>query len=100
MNTKNKPSWLDSITDIDKKTEVEPFSPNEYKPNTEQFQGKLAVATKRGTGGNKVAYPLRLDEEINNQITNDCIGSKNAIINLLLKYALADLKAKNITLSD
>lgn len=99
MNTKTKPSWLNNLTDIEKKNDIEPFSPNEYKPNTEGFKGALVVA-KRANGGNKIAYPLRIDEDINNQLAKDSIGSKNAVINLLLKYALADLKAKNITLTD
>jgi len=98
MNTKN-PGWLDNITNIDKKTEVEPFSKNNLKPNTKDFKGSLVVA-KRANGGNKIAYPLRIDEDINSQLAEDCIGSKNAVINLLLRYALADLREKNITLED
>lgn len=95
---KNKSSW---VTDINKpeKIEIEPFSKNEsvYNPDLIAFNGYLVMAD-RPTGGKKVNYALRIEEEINNNLAN-CQGSKNAVINALLKYAIADLKAKNKTLT-
>lgn len=97
--SKNKPSWLDDVTNIEDKNIVEPFS-KQYQPSLQQFQGKLAVIGKRTSGSNKVAYALRIEEDINEILNNECLGSKNALINLLLRYAIEDLKGKNITLSD
>lgn len=98
--TTNTPEWLRNITDTTKKIEVEPFSQNatEYKPYFIPFNGYLCIAD-RPTGGKKINYALRIEDDLNNQL-EDCQGSKNAVINLLLRYALADLKAKGKTLTN
>jgi len=96
----NKPKWFEEITDTSKKIEIEPFgeTPNIYKPSFIPFNGFLCIAD-RPNGGKKINYALRIEEDLNQQL-EECQGSKNAVINLLLRYALADLKAKGKTLTN
>ena len=96
----SKPDWLKGITDTSKKIEVEPFSEQttDYNPSFIPFNGYLCIAD-RPNGGKKINYALRIEDDLNKQL-EDCQGSKNAVINLLLTYALADLKAKGKTLTN
>lgn len=85
--------WMNKITDVETKLNVEAFSET---ADIKAFSGVL-VDADRPQGGKKINYPLRIEESINAEL-DKCKGSKNAVINLLLKYAIADLKEKNKTL--
>lgn len=96
MKTDTKPNWLNKISS-EEKTEIEPFSKRSYEPELTNFNGYIVVAVNpRGT--KKINFALRIEDDINNNL-NDCSGSKNAVINALLRYAIADLQAKNKTLT-
>jgi hypothetical protein len=41
---------------------------------------------------------LRVDDDLNDDLVKQCQGSKNSVINALLRYALNDLKEKKKTL--
>lgn len=98
-NKKNNPSWVSNFTDTENKLDIEPFSKPivEYNPSLIAFNGYICMAD-RPQGSKKIAYALRIEEEINTDLEL-CQGSKNAVINALLKYAIADLKAKKQTLT-
>ena len=96
MATENKPNWLSDFTNIEKKLDTEAFSETIPKPDLKEFSGYLVVAD-RPQGGKKINFPLRIEDDINTEL-EECNGSKNAVINALLKYAINDLKEKNKTL--
>lgn len=94
--TDKKPSWLNEFTNIDKKLETEAFS--EIIPNADlkEFSGYLVVAD-RPQGGKKINFPLRIEEDINSELEK-CNGSKNAVVNALLRFAINELKKNKKTL--
>lgn len=96
--TEQKPNWLKGFTDIDTKLEQEPFAKVVSKADLRDFNGYIVMANNTA-GTKKVAFPLRIEEEINSEL-EQCNGSKNAVINALLKYAINDLREKNKTLFD
>lgn len=103
--TKSKPSWLAEITEIstpDKKTVqtefIEPFEKNKQavQQNLIEFNGFTACVSRPQTR-KRFDYLLRIDDDLNDVLGN-CQGSKNSVINALLRYAIEDLRAKNKTL--
>lgn len=101
--TKQKPSWLQEMTEVEtKQTQadfVEPFE--KTKPSIElglaEFNGFFACISRPATR-KRVDYLLRVDDDLNDDLVKQCQGSKNSVINALLRYALNDLKEKKKTL--
>lgn len=65
--------------------------------NLTPFNGYQVIA-KRPYNGNKENFALRIEADINEEIEK-CSGSKNSVINALIRYALDDLKKKQVTLN-
>lgn len=86
-------NWVKTFTE-ETNIDVEPFS-KDIKAYTQPFNGYYVIA-ERPNGGKKINYPLRLEEDLNIAL-NKCQGSKNAVINALIRYALQDIKEKNIS---
>lgn len=90
MKKNNNPSWLAEFKQ--EKIPVEPF--HEEKQETEY----VAIIKEVRGQFKKIAYALRLDNDINEILEKQTIGSKNAVINALLRYAINDIKEKKIIL--
>lgn len=102
MNKNNKPTWLAEVTDISKDVSIEAFSTPEPKATKAKFEVKnaLVIANRKVSANKKINVALRLDEDINQIIEKETVGSRNEIINMLLRYALEDIKKKGIPLTN
>lgn len=100
----NKPSWIADFTNLDKKLDVEAFetldiySPILIDQGEQKFLCEMFRQYKQGRA--TYSFPLKLDMDINEELEQKTKGSKNAVINELLRYALADLKKKKKTLTN
>lgn len=99
MSKNNKPSWLSEVTDISKDVSIEAFSTPVPKAKFE-VKNALVVANRKVSSTKKINVALRLDEDINETIDKETVGSRNEVINILLRYALEDIKKKGIPLTN
>lgn len=98
-STKNKPAIDISRFNelLNQNQEVKPFA----QPEKVEIQSHSIVAIAPSRSAKKpeqVISQLRLDKEIYNLLEKHTAGSRNEVINILLRYAIEDLKNKNITI--
>jgi hypothetical protein len=106
MNTQTKPKiQINRIADLmENKQDIESFSDNKppfvlTKSNSDN--SLICITDNKQSSKDKDSYKeilLRLDKEVLKDIEDKTSGSKNAVINKLLKYAIDELVNKNITL--
>jgi len=86
-------NWVKQITEA-KTIEVEPFSTE--KINIKENIGYYVIA-KTINKVDRVPFALRVDADLHTEI-NKCRGSQNAVINVLIRFALQEIKDKNLTI--